>query len=238
MKSFSTCKKVILVLGFCCIFLPSCAARINGSLAADGSASLQVNMSLQPRMTALVQRMFAAGGQEGQVLDAPAIADSMSVRGTSVTLRNTGPAAVEGQMRISHIGDFLSAADDRGGSVFEQNAGKGRLEININLNNGSEFLELLSPQITDYLNALMAPVATGEQLTKDEYLELVASFYNKPISDEIAVSRITASIDFPGTVTGVKGGTFSGRRVNFNIPLLDLLVLETPLVYEVTWNIP
>jgi hypothetical protein len=82
----------------------------------------------------------------------------------------------------------------------------------------------------------MAPLATGEELDKAEYLELVASFYNRAISEEIAASRIRASLDFPGAVTSVQGGTFSGRRVTFDIPLLDLLVLETPLSYSVAWN--
>jgi hypothetical protein len=73
-------------------------------------------------------------------------------------------------------------------------------------------------------------------MTKLEYLELVSTIYSKAISDEIAASRIRASIDFPGTVTAARGGTFSGRRADFDIPLLDLLVLETPQTYEVTWR--
>jgi hypothetical protein len=73
-------------------------------------------------------------------------------------------------------------------------------------------------------------------MSKDEYLELVGSFYNKSISDEIASSKIRVSIEFPGVVTSAKGGTFSGRKANFDIPLLEILVLQTPLVYEVNWN--
>jgi hypothetical protein len=66
---------------------------------------------------------------------------------------------------------------------------------------------------------------------------LITSFYNKAISDEIASSTIRASITFPGNITGVRGGSFSGRRADFNIQLLDFLVLENPLVYEVYWNL-
>jgi hypothetical protein len=154
----------------------------------------------------------------------------------SVSFRNTTPSAIEGTVRISSINEFLSAADNENPQnrfiVFEQR----RLELNINRENGSVILELLSPEIADYLNALMAPVATGEELDKSEYLELVASFYNKAISDEIAGSRIRVSIEFPGSITSVRGGTFSGRRADFDIPLLDLLVLETPVVFQVEWR--
>jgi len=224
--------------------LISCTARIDGSLAADGSAVLSVNMSLEPRMTALIRSLSAAGGQsDGPVLDGQAIAMSMSeTPGISyVTFRNTSAAAIEGQIRINNVSDFLAAADF---ITFEQGASGGRCLIGINRDNGPVIVELLSEEIADYLNALMAPLATGEEMTKSEYLDLVAMFYNRTISEEIAGSRIRASFEFPGPVTSVsapglaqeRGGAFSGRRATFDIPLLDLLVLETPLIYEVNWN--
>jgi hypothetical protein len=220
----------------------SCSGRINGSLSADGSAALSVNMSLEPRMTVMIRSFGAAMGQtDGLILDAAAIAKSMSAAPgiASVSLKNTSPSAIEGAVRLSKAGEFLAAANNMDSQkkfiVFEQ-GNSGRCEININRSNGPVILELLSQEIADYLNALMAPIATGENLNKAEYLELVASMYNKAISDEIASSRIRASIDFPGAITGVKGGTFSGRRADFDIPLLDLLVLETPFSVEVTWN--
>jgi len=241
MKRFSR-KPAFVLLSLSLAILPffSCAARINGSLSADGSAVLSVNMSIEPQMTALLRRVASIGGTAtGTVLDGPAIAKSMSDASSgnvSATLRNTAPAAVEGQVRISAIGKFLSSADGRRFINFEQGRSGGKCVFNIDRGNGSEMLELLSPQIEDLLNALMAPLATGEAMSKNEYLELVSSFYSRTISDEIASSKIRASIDFPGIVTGVKGGTFSGKKATFEIPLLDLLVLETPLIYEVSWN--
>ena len=243
MKRFASFKTIFFFIMLCCAFL-SCASRIEGSLAADGSALMSVNIRLEPRMTTLIRSLSRAGGQpNGAVLDGPAIARSMSNAPgvASASLRNTAEAAVEGQVRISQIGEFLSAAETgrnvrRGFITFEQGNAGGRCIININRQNGPAILELLSPEISDYLNALMAPLATGEELNKTEYLDLVASFYNRTVSDEIAYSRIRASIDFPGNITGIKGGTFSGRRAEFDVPLLDLLVAETSLTYEVTWN--
>jgi len=191
-------------------------------------------------MTALLRRVASVGGVTTEtVLNGPAIAKSMSDASSgnvSATLRNTAPAVVEGQARISAIGEFLAAANGKKFINFEQGRTGGKCVFNIDRVNGPEMLELLSPQIEDLLNALMAPLATGEAMSKNEYLELVSSFYSKAISDEIASSKINASIDFPGVITSVKGGTFSGKKATFEIPLIDLLVLETPLVYEVSWN--
>jgi len=232
-------RMVIILLVVFLVFLPSCTARIDGTLAADGSAVLTVSMSLGQRIITLIQSLTAASGQNsGQLLDGPAISRSMSdAPGVALAaLRNTSPSAIEGQVRISQVGEFLSIANGRGFITFEQGSAGGKCGININLDNGPVLLEMLSSEITEYLNALMAPIATGEVLNKNEYIGLITLFYSKAISDEIASSRIRSTIEFPGTITGVKGGTFSGRRATFDIPLLDLLVLETPLVYEVTWR--
>ncbi|MDR2543887.1 MAG: hypothetical protein LBC80_10635 [Treponema sp.] len=236
MKNFAY-KTTILLFGLCLAILTSCVTRLNASLEADGSAVFNVNASLQRNMAALIQRLFSAAGQEGQALNGPAIARSMSNAPgvTSVSLRNTASAAVEGQIQVSQINEFLTSAGGNSFINYEQGQSGGRCEITINLDNGPEIIELLSLEIYDYLNALMAPVVTGEELRKNEYLELVASFYNRAISNEITSSRIIATIDFPAPVTGIKGGTFSGRRATFDIPLLDLLVLEEPVVLEVRW---
>jgi hypothetical protein len=228
-----------LALLYCVILTPSCAARINGPLAADGSAALAVSVSLEPRMAALITRLSAAGGQRGgQVLDGPAIALSMSNAPgiASVSFANTASTAIEGPLRISAIGDFLAVGSRGGFITFEQAGQGGRCVISINRETGPQILGLLSSEITGYLEAIMAPLATGEKLSKAGYLEEVSVVYGKAVSDEIAGSRIRASIDFPGQVANVKGGTFSGKRAEFNVPLLDLLVLETPLSYEVVWK--
>lgn len=247
---------IFLLFGLFSVFFMSCNARIEGYLTPDGASVVSVNTSLEPRMTTLLRSLAAAGGQtDGLVLNGPSISMSMS-RAPGVaeaSLRNTSVSSLDGFVHISQIRDFLSPANtrqapaQRGFITFEQGGGansgavnsganSGRCVITISRQNGPMMLELLSPEISDYLHALMAPLATGEEMSKSEYLSLVASFYNRTISDEIAHSRILASIDFPGPISSIRGGTFTGRKAFFDIPLLDLLVAETPLVYEVTWN--
>ena len=229
---------IFAIFVFSQFFFLSCDARIEGSMAADGSASLTVNSGLFPRTSALIQNLFTAAGQDGQALDGPAIAGSMAGAPglASVELKNSSSTALTGQVRISQVSEFLSAAGERGFITFERRGNGGRCEINIDRSNGHTILALLSPQINDYLNALMAPIVTEEAINKDEYLVLISTFYSRSIADEIARSTVRASIDFPGQVTTVTGGVSSARRAIFNIPLIDLLVLEEPLKFEVVWN--
>lgn len=233
-------KLIIMLLCLMLLFI-SCASKINGSLAADGSAVLTVNVSLQTRMAALIKKLSEAGGakvNDNMILNSQNLSQSMSAAPgvASAVFKNTAPADIEGPIRISRIGDFLAAGSSENFITYEQSAKGGRCIIRLRRENGPKIIGFISPEITNYLNALMAPIATGEELNKKEYLDLVKDVYNKGISDEIASSRIIASVNFPGQITAVKGGTFSGKRADFNIPLLDLLVLDSPLQYEVSWE--
>ncbi|GHU69532.1 hypothetical protein FACS189450_02580 [Spirochaetia bacterium] len=229
---------VTVILAF-----PSCTANITGRLDTGGSGEFAVTASLGDRMAALLRTLSGAVGGEF-ALNGPAIAKSMAAAPgvESVSFRNTGPVTLEGTIKIANIGNFLSPAGGKRGFITFEEAktggtdGGGRLGINLNREAGPEILALVSPEIAEYLSALMAPFATGEVLAKDEYLSLVASVYGKAVVDEISRGSIHAALDFPGPISAVIGGTFSGRRAVFDIPLLDLLVLERSLSYEVTWK--
>jgi hypothetical protein len=167
---------------------------------------------------------------------------------TEVSLVNTGPAAVRGHIRIFPVDAFLALpAGGSGGSVRppafivyearrESPPAPGRLTITLDRESAPRILSLLSEEVTAYLSALMAPAVTGERLSKADYLEQVGWVYGRTVANEIAAARITARLDFPGPISSIRGGTFSGAQARFELPLVDLLVLETPLEYEVRWR--
>jgi hypothetical protein len=242
-------KKYFFYPGFLLLLLSACTARITGNLETGGAGDFEVSAALTPRMSTLIRSLSAAlgdGGASEHTIDGESIARSMGAAPgiASVSFRNTGPGAIEGPVKISRLGDFLAAAGPsgtEGGFInFEQappgSSGSSRCTLTLDRASGPQILALISPDVADYLSALMAPIATGEEISKDEYLELAASLYGQALADEIRGAFIRASVVFPGPVTAVQGGTWSGRRVEFNISLTDLLVLETPLVYEVSWR--
>jgi hypothetical protein len=242
-------------INFCllAVILTACSGRINGSLHRDGSAELSLELSLESRMTALIRSLAALSSgappaRDAPVIDGPAIARSMAVAPgiESVSLRNRNPSSIAGNIRISRVDEFLalplaSGAEDTVGKRFisfvpGNPAEDSRLVIAMDRSTAPLLFGMISEDMRDYLSALMAPAATGERLSRGEYLELTSVFYGKAMADEIAAARITAVIGFPGPVVSVKGGTFSGNQARFDIPLADLLVLENPLEYEVIWR--
>jgi hypothetical protein len=230
--------------------LTSCSARIEGALGEDGSAELSLEASLEPQMAALIRSLSAlfdpagSGGAAGEppLIDGPAIARSVAAAPgvAAVSLRNRGSRTILGDIRLSRVDDFLKVPGTEGEGRFisyeAAPSGGGRLLLRLDRQNAPEMLALLSEEVSAYLTALLAPAATGEALSQAEYLDLVASIYGRPLADEIAAARITAALDFPRPITAIRGGTSQGNRASFDLPLLDLLVLESPLSYAISWE--
>jgi hypothetical protein len=226
-----------------------CSARVNGTLKEGGAADLSLQASMEKRISAFIRGLSDfSGAQAGSPIpDAGLI--TLSLAGAPgierASFRNTGPEAFEGTIRVSRIDEFLAVSGGKGRNFItleESRAGgrpSGRLTVNLDFESAVEILPLFSEEIRDYLTTTLAPVALGEKQSKADYLADVAFFFGKVdgplIAAEIAAARITIAVDFPGPVTAAEGGTFSGRRAEFSVPLADLLVLDTPLRYEVRW---
>ncbi|MDR1129337.1 MAG: hypothetical protein LBL20_08510 [Treponema sp.] len=232
------------------VFFCSCSGRIDGSIRQDGSsagAELILEVSLQPRMAALIGNLSRTLGNAAPgrpVIDGPAIARSLAAAPgvSAAALENTGPAAVRGTMRIGSLGEFLAVPGMYSGGAAPGNSPllkydpAGTLLIHLDRGTGPLVLSLLSEEVNAYLSALLAPVATGESLTRAEYLGLVATIYGKPIADEIASATVEVSLEAPRAVTFIRGGSARGRTARFSLSLPELLVLEQPIDYEISWK--
>ena len=229
---------VILLFGI----FGACSSQISGILQEGGSADLMVDTRLENRMTALIQTFqLMMGPAEGDspILDGQAISRSMAAAPGmgKVSLANNGPASLEGKVEVTKIGDFLSIAGREKRFVnFSETPDGGSITISLDREIAPDVITLLSADAISYLTALMAPAATGEALSQQEYLLLVNSLYGPAIVEEIKMSRIWASIGFPGPISSIQGGKASGSRAQFQVPLLDILVLDKPLFWEISWE--
>jgi hypothetical protein len=231
--------------------LSGCSTQIRGALREGGAADLNIRTSLEPQISVFIRNLSRFAGQqagsEAPVLDGPLIGRSMAgAPGIGrVSFSNTASSAIEGTIAVFRIDEFLTVSGGRSWNFITLEESKpggspsGRLTVNLNFESAVEILPLLSEEIQNYLSAILAPVALGEKQSKADYLADVASFLGREqgpkIAAEIAASRIALSIDLPAPVAAVRGGTFSGTRAQFSIPLVDLLVMEAPLSYEVLW---
>jgi hypothetical protein len=225
----------------------SCGASLDGEIHSDGRAEFTLKSALLPNMSRLLKSFSANSG--GQIFDVVLMNRNFaSMPGVeSSALRSAAQNELEGRIVVASMTRFLEHASETSASknagkkisaiVWEHSPSGGALTLNLNMDTGQELLHLISPDMVDYLSALMAPIATGEVTGRDAYLELVASVYGKALADEILKATFLLKLDFPGPVEGVRGGTGKGSRAEFTIPLIDLLVLDRPLHYEVRWTL-
>jgi hypothetical protein len=216
----------------------ACFARIDGAVKDGGAADLKLKISLGPSTTALIRslRLFMGGNADAQILDGQAIGRSLAQNPgvESALFRNTAPQALDGTLSLSKMGDFMASTKGRF-ITFNEGNGSSSIIVILDRDSAPELISRLSPEAGEYLHTLMAPAVTGEIMTKREYLDLVASIYGRPLSEEISAARIQGTIEFPRPIKAVQGGSFSGKQLEFDILLLDILVLESPLRYEVSW---
>lgn len=89
------------------------------------------------------------------------------------------------------------------------------------------------PEITDYLDLLMAPIYTGEELSETEYLELFASVYGKSFAQDFEKTNLCITIQTLKTVKDVEISNseltlvkFNNKTVEIQIPLYKLLCYD------------
>ncbi|MDR0374155.1 MAG: hypothetical protein LBH85_00315 [Treponema sp.] len=244
--------KAALVVALALVFA-SCSGQITGVLREDGSADIAIQSGLPPSVATLIS---VASGGAGSILDAQTIALSIrNARGVkSASMRNITPSSIDGSVSVSQANDFFALPGAYGGRTqrlitYEQTTGGGgRLSIALNRATAPQFVSLLSPDAEDYLSCLMAPGLTTDWQyiqTKAEYIRQLRATYNtlrnnrglgNTLASELESATITLALDFPGVIRSVRGGTFSSKRAEFAVPVIDLLTLEKPLAYEVVWE--
>jgi hypothetical protein len=227
---------------FAAVLGASCAARYDIALSADGSAGAVLQASVQPQTAALIASF---SGGTGPILAAADLAKALKaapgVRAGTVELANPDARSLRGSFGIASAEAFLRPAGDGAAAAaalvkLERRGDGGKISLRIDRGSAPALLAALSPTVADYLDALMAPAVTGEDLDVAGYLAAVKSVYGKAVADEIAAAKLILALQLPGPAVAVRGGVAKERTAEFAVPLADLLVLKTPLVLEAEWK--
>ena len=112
-------------------------------------------------------------------------------------------------------------------------------EISINPDNLIDILETL-PEVTDYLDLLMAPVYTGEELSEEEYLELFATVYGESFAKDFENTNFVLQVNVSEKITNIETAkdniasvNISGSVAIIKIPLYKLLCNPNPTFFKI-----
>jgi hypothetical protein len=202
-----------------------CTAAVELHAADDGSITVKYAAGLG---TAFMDMITAVSGtaDAAPVFDADAITAQFIEAGLGGT-----SASVPARNRLELTTVLPVAGTDlftqTGTVLYSNNKGKKRqLVLALSPEHLRQVYALLPQSAKSYIDLFMAPVFTGETMSKRDYLELLSSLYGKPLADEIEGASLSLSLfGFPGR---------SPQKV-VKIPLTDLLLLEKPVSYSVAW---
>ena len=192
----------ILIFLVSVLLLSSCSVKINLKLQQDGTVNITFNGGAGAAFSKMV--VSASGGEEN--FNAKDITDELLKSGfTNVKTEVKGVSDIKITMtdgnKKSYIftSGFVSAEDKK-------------LKINISRKNLKAFYDSANEQVQMILDLFLAPVFNDEEMTQEEYLETIGTFYGASAAEEIRESKIEFVVENP-----------SGEKSFFTYKMADLL---------------
>ena len=102
-----------------------------------------------------------------------------------------------------------------------------RVEININMDNYEELTQII-PFLADPNFEVYGPLYNND-LTEEEYLEMVSFILGEQCPESIGKSKITIAVSAPKAIVSHNGKLRDSRTVEFSFPLIDFLLLHEPI---------
>jgi hypothetical protein len=217
------------------LILMSCSPRVQISIAGDSKTGVQVTSKALPGTSELI-RSFNTLGKGTPVLNVEDIK-------TSFTRAGFNKVQAISSDGISLQIDASAETGEKAFSVLNKAIAYEPSSFQITLSSDTipEILTLVPSDTVEYLDFLMAPLLTGEQMSEGDYKELIASVYGQTIARELSESAFELVITVPKAISSYEAPPQArvvrqGARLTFTIPLTALLSGREKAVYRVEWK--
>lgn len=251
------------VLAVGAVLFTSCESSISIKANKDSSTQIQVNADVGPivyntikAVTAGMSEMAASGNQASGTAkndagkDVP-IFSAAEIKSGLSTGDMTDVSVSTPTVSSLSINGKLSAPADQVSTLNDTNSVKVANFVTCTKNSLTLILapamikqigESLPQSTKSYLDLLMAPVFTGEQMSASEYIDVVAAVYGDELSKELASSAVKITLAVPDGTTIKKTSLSdaqnvktSAGQVTFSIPLAEFLTLSATKTFSISW---
>jgi hypothetical protein len=114
--------------------------------------------------------------------------------------------------------------------------GKKTLIFTLTKSNAKTAFQLFPGINASLIDALSPPALYEDELTQDEYRQNLLLFFGKNHISAVDTSKYTITLIIPGHILSSSGLSVSGNKATCTFSLLDLLVLNKPIQFQITWN--
>ena len=207
--------KNLLVALFCFVilFLTSCKSQIKITFSKN-ACTVKYSTKLGK---ALFDTFYAFAGEteSEKIFDTEQFKQIFSeggLKNVSAESKVIDEISIQGDIDGNN-GDFISGAS----IIKSSNNGK-NVEIEFSRNNLLKMYDNMPSIMRSYIDLFMAPVFTEEEMSNEEYLELISSVYGQILADEIK----TSTVDFIVVLS-------DGKTKQFSLELIDLINIKTDI---------
>lgn len=207
--------KNLLVALFCSVilFLTSCKSQIKITFSKN-ACTVKYSTKLGK---ALFDTFYAFAGEteSEKIFDTEQFKQIFSeggLKNVSAESKVIDELSIQGDIDGNN-GDFISGAS----IIKSSNNGK-NVEIEFSRNNLLKMYDNMPSIMRSYIDLFMAPVFTEEEMSNEEYLELISSVYGQILADEIK----TSTVDFIVVLS-------DGKTKQFSLELIDLINIKTDI---------
>lgn len=207
--------KNLLVTLFCSVilFLTSCKSQIKITFSKN-ACTVKYSTKLGK---ALFDTFYAFAGEteSERIFDTEQFKQIFSeggLKNVSAESKVIDEISIQGDIDGNN-GDFIS-----GSSIIKSSNNGKNVEIEFSRNNLLKMYDNMPSIMRSYIDLFMAPVFTEEEMSNEEYLELISSVYGQILADEIK----TSTVDFIVVLS-------DGKTKQFSLELIDLINIKTDI---------
>lgn len=219
----------------------ACSPSVIVTIKPDMSGKAAFNAEMTPTAQTVVRKFTgtnAAKSIESQLFNPESLKASLIQTGFSVdTIELPAKGGISLGLSFQKLDGLLAQA-------VSMKPGANSITVTLSRESINAAVDLMPSETREYLDLLMAPVFTGEELSTADFEDIIASTYGKTLAGDLKNARFTLTIRCPGavkTAAVTAGGTAdctaskTGSGAVFTIPLTTLLSMENTVTASAAW---
>lgn len=191
------------------LFLVSCTTEISVKLNKDNSIDVKFAAGAGDAFTKMI---MSSAGNDGAIDEKQVTYELAKAGFSNVNVKVSGKSNVNISFSDKKCSSYLFTS-----GILSQK--KGVLGLEINSKTLKDYYDSADEQTVTVLDLFLAPIFNDEEMTEQEYLEMVGTFYGENAAKEISNSIIVINLE-----------DADGRKSNFRVPMAKLLVGENSII--------
>jgi hypothetical protein len=214
------------------------------SVQVDGSGSVVFHIEIQPIFLETLLEMAEFSGEaevleEGTIFDLEKIREDFAKKPDIelVSIDSPAPEVLDGEFRFVDIQEVFkseTSLTESGVVTFTKSSGESSVRFYLDRKNFVQVTSFLTFMDNPFFR-MFSPVE-NEGTTEAEYLEMMEFLLGEDGPDAVKESMIEIRVNVKGKILSQSGGRIDGRSVVYEIPLLQVLLLEEPLEYSLSFK--